>query len=101
MMMKRAASLIVIVMLAGCSSQEEAPTQRAQKSKVSPERSLNMEQLCKDQAAHRYNTGTQKIDVTGFEQFQGSYEMRGYTTRKESFVCSFDAEGQFLHLSMR
>ena len=101
MMMKRAASLIVIVMLAGCSSQEEAPAQRAQKSKVSPERSLNMEQLCKDQAAHRYNTGAQKIDVTGFEQFQGSYEMRGYTTRKESFVCSFDAEGQFLHLSRR
>ena len=101
MMMKRAASLFVIVLLAGCSSQEEAPAQKAQQSKVSPERSLNMEQLCKDQAAHRYNTGTQKIDVSGFEKFQGSYEMRGSTARKEGFVCSFDVDGQFLHLSMR
>lgn len=101
MMITRAASLILLVLLAGCSSQEDAPEQRAQKSKVDPERSLNMEQLCKDQAAHRYNTGTQKIDVTGFEQFQGSYEMRGYTARKEGFICSFDADGQFLHLSMR
>ncbi|ECL6640102.1 hypothetical protein HKF55_001036, partial [Salmonella enterica subsp. enterica serovar Kentucky] len=25
----------------------------------------------------------------------------GNTFRKESFVCSFDADGQFLHLSMR
>ena len=54
-----------------------------------------------DQAAKRYNTGEQKIDVTAFEQFQGSYEMRGYTFRKEQFVCSFDADGHFLHLSMR
>ncbi len=101
MMMKRVVSLIVVVLLAGCSSPDDGPVQKAQKSKVSPERSLNMEQLCKDQAAHRYNTGTQKIDVTGFEQFQGSYELRGHTSRKEGFVCSFDADGQFLHLSMR
>lgn len=44
---------------------------------------------------------SKKIDVTAFEQFQGSYEMRGYTFRKEQFVCSFDADGHFLHLSMR
>lgn len=49
----------------------------------------------------RATTGEQKIDVTAFEQFQGSYEMRGYTFRKEQFVCSFDADGHFLHLSMR
>ncbi|WP_418930425.1 YsaB family lipoprotein [Escherichia coli] len=73
----------------------------AQRVKVDPLRSLNMEALCKDQAAKRYNTGEQKIDVTAFEQFQGSYEMRGYTFRKEQFVCSFDADGHFLHLSMR
>lgn len=101
MMMKRAVSLFIVLSLAGCSTPDDAPAQKAQKSKVSPERSLDMEHLCKDQAAHRYNTGAQKVDVTGFEQFQGSYEMRGYTDRKESFVCSFDAEGQFLHLSMR
>ncbi|MHA6498716.1 YsaB family lipoprotein, partial [Escherichia coli] len=35
------------------------------------------------------------------DRFQGSYEMRGYTFRKEQFVCSFDADGHFLHLSMR
>lgn len=101
MMIKRFASLLLMVLLAGCSSQQEAPVQKAQNSRPGPERSLNMEQLCKEQAAHRYNTGAQKIDVTGFERFQGGYEMQGFTTRKESFVCSFDAEGQFLHLSMR
>lgn len=100
-MMKRAVSLILLTILAGCSATPEAPAQKAQKTKVSPERSLDMEQLCKDRAAHRYNTGTQKIDVTGFEQFQGSYEVRGYTALNESFVCSFDPEGHFLHLSMR
>lgn len=60
-----------------------------------------MESLCKNEAAQIYNTGVQKIDISGLEQFQGSYEMRGSTFRKESFVCSFDADGQFLHLSMR
>ena len=85
--------------LVGCSI--PSPVQKAQRVKVDPLRSLNMEALCKDQAAKRYNTGEQKIDVTAFEQFQGSYEMRGYTFRKEQFVCSFDADGHFLHLSMR
>ncbi|MCW7363161.1 YsaB family lipoprotein, partial [Escherichia coli] len=30
----------------------------------------------------------------------GSYKC-GYTFRKEQFVCSFDADSHFLHLSMR
>ncbi|WP_240325374.1 YsaB family lipoprotein, partial [Klebsiella pneumoniae] len=55
----------------------------------------------KDQAARRYNSDVQKINVIGFERFQGSYELKGYTARKEGFVCSFDADSQFLHLSMR
>ncbi|MDE5205069.1 YsaB family lipoprotein [Citrobacter amalonaticus] len=101
MMMKSFFPAMVILLLAGCTSSQPSPPQKAQKVKVSPTRTLDMEVLCKDQAARRYNTGTQKIDVIGFEQFQGSYEMRGYTFRKESFVCSFDADGQFLHLSMR
>ncbi|MGR5943446.1 YsaB family lipoprotein [Enterobacter sp. C4G1] len=101
MMMKRVASLFLLLMLAGCSSSQDAPVQKAQQGKMSPERSLNMEHLCKDQAAHRYNTGMDKIDVTRFERFQGSFELRGHTSRKEGFVCSFDADGQFLHLSMR
>ena len=74
---------------------------KAQNAKTNPARSLGMENLCKAQAAERYNTAAQKIDVTGFERFQGSYELRGYTARNEGFVCSFDANGDFLHLSMR
>ncbi|WP_421511199.1 YsaB family lipoprotein [Enterobacter sp. JS8-1] len=101
MMMKRVASLFLLLILAGCSASKDMPEQKAQQGKISPERSLNMEQLCKDQAAHRYNSEVQKITVNGFERFQGSYELKGYTARKEGFVCSFDADGQFLHLSMR
>lgn len=100
MMMKCGLSLLLVALLAGCSAQT-APEQKAQRAKVDPTSSLNMEQLCKDKAAQRYNTGAQKVDVTGFEQFQGSYELRGFTPNKENFVCSFDADGQFLHLSMR
>ena len=101
MMMKRVASLFLLLILAGCSASQDVPEQKAQQGKISPERSLNMEQLCKDQAAHRYNSEVQKITVNGFERFQRSYELKGYTARKEGFVCSFDADGQFLHLSMR
>jgi PBP1b-binding outer membrane lipoprotein LpoB len=100
-MMMRTILPLVFMLLVGCSSQDAPPAQKAQKTRMGPTRSLDMEQLCKDQAARRYNTGAQKIDVTNFEQFQGSYELRGYTPRNESFVCSFDAEGRFLHLSMR
>ncbi|MCU6668412.1 YsaB family lipoprotein [Enterobacteriaceae bacterium H4N4] len=93
--------MVLPALLVGCAVQDIEPTQKAQTHKVSPVRSLDMEQLCKDQAAKRYNTGAQKIDVTAFEQFQGSYEMQGFTARNESFICSFDPEGHFLHLSMR
>ncbi len=99
-MMKRLFPAMVIFLLAGCST-EQPPVQKAQQVKVTPTQTLNMEALCKTEVARRYNTDTQEIDVLGFEQFQGSYEMRGFTFRKESFVCSFDADGQFLHLSMR
>ncbi|WP_297195997.1 YsaB family lipoprotein [uncultured Pluralibacter sp.] len=101
MMSKLLLPALVITLLAGCSSPEGTSRRGAERAKVDPAQSLNMEQLCKGQAARRYNTGSQKIDVTRFEQFQGSYELQGATARKESFVCSFDAEGQFLHLSMR
>ncbi|WP_370974350.1 YsaB family lipoprotein [Enterobacter wuhouensis] len=101
MMMTRVVSLFLLLVLAGCSASQEAPIQKAQQGKISSERSLDMEQLCKDRAARRYNAEVQKINVIGFERFQGSYELKGYTARKEGFVCSFDADGQFLHLSMR
>lgn len=100
MMMKSLPTLLALIVLAGCSSAEPPVAQKSQNARVNSERSLSMEQLCKDNAAERYNTATKKIDVTGFERFQGSYELRGYTARNESFVCSFDADGRFLHLSM-
>ena len=100
MMMKSFIPLLAILALSGCST-PQPPAQKAQRAKIDPERSLNMEQLCKSKAAERYNTGAQKVDVTGFEQFQGSYELKGFTPRNESFICSFDSDGQFLHLSMR
>ena len=101
MMMKSLLPLLALVLLAGCSSAEPPAAQKTLSAKMIPARSLSMEQLCKNNAAERYNTAPQKIDVTGFERFQGSYELRGYTARNESFVCSFDADGGFLHLSMR
>ncbi|MGM1199022.1 YsaB family lipoprotein, partial [Klebsiella pneumoniae] len=55
----------------------------------------------KDQAAIRYNTQTQLVDVNHFEQFQASYELSGRTGKNERFICSFDPDGQFMHLSMR
>ncbi|MGM1295412.1 YsaB family lipoprotein [Enterobacter hormaechei] len=84
MMMKRGVSLFLLLLLTGCSASEEIPVQKAQQGKMSPERSLNMEQLCRDQAAHRYNSEAQKIHINGFERFQGSYELKGYTARKEA-----------------
>ena len=87
MMMKYFFSAIVPLLLVACAdTQPPAPAQKAQKIKVSATRSLDMESLCKNEAAQIYNTGVQKIDISGLEQFQGSYEMRGSTFRKESFV---------------
>ena len=100
-MMSKGLTIAFLLLLAGCSASHDTPVQRAQKAKGTPSLSLEMEQLCRQTAAYRYNTGAQKIAVTGFEQFQSSYEMRGFTPLKERFVCAFDAEGQFLHLSMR
>ncbi len=53
-----AMALMVLMALVGCST--PPPVQKAQRVKVDPLRSLNMEALCKDQAAKRYNTGEQK-----------------------------------------
>jgi starvation-inducible outer membrane lipoprotein len=61
MMMKRVVTLLLL--LAGCSAPQVTSAKSAA-GQNEPERSLNMEQLCKDQAARRYN-GVQKIDVTG------------------------------------
>lgn len=90
------------VVLTGCVAQQpDVPALAGQKAPMSAARTLSMEQLCKDEAARRYNTDPQQIQVQGFEAFQGSYEMPGRTGREEGFTCTFDPEGQFLHLSMR
>ncbi len=99
-MIKWSATALVLL-LTGCSASTDIPAQQAQKARPGPVNSLDMEKLCKENAAHRYNSKAEQIDVTSFEQFQGSYEMRGMTPRREAFVCAFDAEGEFLHLSMR
>lgn len=95
--------LAISVLAGGCAMQQPQPqrAQSAQKTHLSAARSLDMEQLCKGKAAYRYNTGPHNVNVVGFDTFQGSYELRGYTAREEGFTCSFDAEGRFLHLSMR
>ena len=101
MVMKYAFSGLLLCMLAGCSAPPPQPAQKAQKARITPQATLNMAQLCKDNAAVRYSTGARQIDVSHFEQFRGSYELSGKTARNEHFICSFDPDGQFLHLSMR
>ncbi|HEC2561023.1 TPA: YsaB family lipoprotein [Raoultella ornithinolytica] len=101
MVMKYFFSGLLLLLLAGCSQQPPQLVQKAQRARITPQITLNMEQLCKDQAAKRYSTGPRMVDVSRFEQFQGSYELSGLTSQNEHFICSFDPDGQFLHLSMR
>ena len=96
-----AGNLFLKPLVAGCSATPSPPVQKAQKARITPQATLNMAQLCKDNAAVRYSTGVRQVDISHFEQFQGSYELSGKTARNERFICSFDPDGQFLHLSMR
>ncbi|MBA7844613.1 YsaB family lipoprotein [Klebsiella sp. RHBSTW-00484] len=99
--MKYVFSGLLLLLLAGCSQTPSQPAQKAQRARITPQTTLNMEQLCKDNAAIRYSTGIRQVDVSHVEQFQGSYELSGMTSQNERFICSFDPDGQFLHLSMR
>ncbi|WP_434661161.1 YsaB family lipoprotein [Klebsiella sp. MISC125] len=99
--MKYVFSGLLLILLAGCSQTPSQPEQKAQRAQITPQTTLNMEQLCKDNAAIRYSTGIRQVDVSHVEQFQGSYELSGMTSQNERFICSFDPDGQFLHLSMR
>ncbi|MBX4383481.1 YsaB family lipoprotein, partial [Mycobacterium tuberculosis] len=47
------------------------------------------------------NTQTQLVDVNRFEHVPASYAPSGRTGKNERFICSFDPDGQFMHLSMR
>lgn len=71
MVMKYAFSGLLLCMLAGCSATPPQPAQKAQKARITPQATLNMAQLCKDNAAVRYSTGVRQIDVSHFEQFRG------------------------------
>ena len=59
MMMKSLPLVLAFILLAGCSSVEPPVAQKTQSAKINPARSLTMEQLCKDNAAARYNTAAQ------------------------------------------
>ena len=54
MMMNAFFPAMALMVLVGCSI--PSPVQKAQRVKVDPLRSLNMEALCKDQAAKRYKS---------------------------------------------
>ncbi|MEN0615454.1 YsaB family lipoprotein [Klebsiella indica] len=101
MVMKSVFCGLLLCLLAACSETAPPPAQQTQSARITPQITLNMEQLCKDNAAVRYRTGVGQIDVSHFAQFQGSYELSGHTERNERFICSFDQDGQFSHLSMR
>ncbi len=104
MLKKSVINLLVITtvtLLAACSHSSYSPAPYASKSNTITLRGAAMADTCVEHAAERYNLQTQRIRLAGVESFQGSYEMRGYTPREETFTCSFDGQGEFLHLSMR
>lgn len=85
-------------LLSACSSPEKHQ-QFAQSAHPPVIHNEAMVETCKQEAAHRYNTRAQRISVLDLKQYQGSFEIKGATTRAEGFTCSFDESGQFLHLS--
>lgn len=95
------ASVFLLVGLTGCQGPNGAADRHLRDAPRVDVSVPMMSGECKDQAAHRYNTQPERVDLQGFDAFQGSYEMRGITPRHERFTCNFDETGQFLHLSMR
>lgn len=89
---------LTTLLLSACSANEKHP-QFAQSAHPPVINNEVMVETCKHEAAHRYNTRAQRISVLDMKQYQGSFEIKGATTRAESFTCSFDENGQFLHLS--
>ena len=51
MVMKYFVSALAALLLVGCSQTPAQPVQKAQKARITPQTTLNMEKLCKDQAA--------------------------------------------------
>lgn len=103
MMEEKRNRLLLTVFFAFFLSACSAPQQESQYAQQARPR-VNagaMELACKNEAALRYNTQPQRINVSDFKQYQASYELAGSTARKEGFTCSFDQTGQFSHLSSR
>lgn len=48
-MVKGVISVMLVLLLAGCSETVSPPTQKAQRARITPQTTLNMAQLCKDQ----------------------------------------------------
>jgi outer membrane biogenesis lipoprotein LolB len=97
---KGVVSIMLVLLLAGCSE----TVSRRRKSAARAYYAANHAQYgaaLQGSGGYRYNTQTQLVDVNHFEQFQASYELSGRTGKNERFICSFDPDGQFLHLSMR
>ncbi|MCT4703268.1 YsaB family lipoprotein [Enterobacteriaceae bacterium H20N1] len=89
---------LAALLLSSCASTQSHP-QFAQQAHTPVVQNAEMVETCKQEAAHRYNTRAQRISVLDLKQYQGSFEIKGSTTRQEGFTCSFDESGQFLHLS--
>ncbi len=88
---------LTVLLLSACSAEKHP--QFAQQAHPPVVQNANMVETCKQEAAYRYNTRAQRISVVDLKQYQGSFEIKGSTTRQEDFTCSFDQSGQFLHLS--
>ncbi len=85
---------MALMVLVGCST--PSPVQKAQRVKVDPLRSLNMEALCKDQAAKRYNTGEQKNRRHRLRTVPGeAMKCAVIPSVKSSLSVLFDADGHF------
>ncbi|MCT4704816.1 YsaB family lipoprotein [Enterobacteriaceae bacterium H11S18] len=89
---------LMVLLLSACSTKENHP-QFAQRAHPPLAQSSAMIEACKQEAAYRYNTREQRINLRDIKQYQGSFEIKGSTVRQEGFTCSFDQSGQFLHLS--
>ncbi|QUJ01552.1 hypothetical protein KCP75_19395 [Salmonella enterica subsp. enterica] len=80
----------------GCAA-TPPPTQKAQQSKVSPTRA-GYGSVCRSSGGALQHWRTENCCYRLPNSFRGAQQMRGIPSVKEGFVCSFDADGQFIFL---
>ncbi|SQC18057.1 putative outer membrane protein [Klebsiella pneumoniae] len=101
-MVKGVVSVMLVLLLAGCSETVSPPTQKAQRARIYAAKPRSIwRSFARIRRLSAITRQTQLVDVNHFEQFQASYELSGRTGKNERFICSFDPDGQFMHLSMR